>query len=315
MKEENIEKKTEYIGETKKIEEEKKEEEKVALAKFSPLKNKENIYSIQFRSSKDKKDIVKVQKQIEDIIDTKIEFIQGFYRLFAKDLYSEEYAQIIAHEIKREYGLNPVVRNLRQYDYMLLGSKKYNEKYGIEEKKKLEEKKLEEKKLEEKKENEKNLAEEKKETIKENLPSTGKNIPEININDEKIEVTKEKVEENTVSLNGVTIKKYENREKEEKVLSSKPESIKLDEKEEVSTSVDGVEVNKNTKLIFLTEGTNEEADKIKESIDELMELDIINIKGKYTIKSREYFSEAVAEDLSGKLNLLFNITVEREFKN
>ncbi len=320
-KEKIIEEKVESI----KKEDEKKEEtiaeEKVALAKFSPLKNKENIYNIQFRSSKDKDDIINVQNQIGHVIDTKIEFVQGFYRLFAKDLYSEEYAQIIAHEIKREYGLNPVVRSPKQYDYMALGPKKYNEKYGIEENK-VEENKVEVieevKKIEEvEKKDDTNLEEKiqieqsKKEEIIES--STSKNTSEINVEKSNIEVINEEKNEDKVSLNGVTITKYESVEKEE-VISTSPNSIESEVKEEITTSQGGIVVNKNTKLIFLTGGTEVEADNIKKNISELMDLDIDTNNGNYTIKSKEYFSEVVAEDLSGKLKLLFDIDVDKEKK-
>lgn len=101
----------------------------IAIEKFKPLKDEINDHSIQFRSSSNMDEIIRVQNMLNNIIDTKIEFIQGFYRLFANELYSKEYSEIIAHEIKNEFNLNPVVRNKKQLDYLILGPQKYTEKY------------------------------------------------------------------------------------------------------------------------------------------------------------------------------------------
>lgn len=315
VKEEKVEEKPkeEAKKEVVKVE---KEEEKVAIAKFSPLKEKENIYSIQFRSGKDKNDIIKIQNQIGNIIDTKIEFIQGFYRLFAKDLYSEEYAQIIAHEVRREYGLNPVVRSPKQYDYMVLGPKKYNEKYGLVEKKEEEVKKVEEKKTEivvetvEEKKVEESLKEKAEEVKSETI------IAEDFVEEKEkstIEIEEVKNEDvDKVSLNGVTITKYESVESKEEFVT--PTSIETNVKEEVTTSEGGVEVVRDTRLVFLTDGTEEEYINIKDNISNLIELEVEEKDNRYQVKSKEYFTNIVAEDLSGKLKLLFNIDVEKEIK-
>jgi|GEM_PF-5850381 len=101
----------------------------IAIEKFKPLKDEINDHSIQFRSSSNMDEIIRVQNMLNNIIDTKIEFIQGFYRLFANELYSKEYSEIIAHEIKNEFNLNPIIRNQKQLDYLILGPRKYAEKY------------------------------------------------------------------------------------------------------------------------------------------------------------------------------------------
>lgn len=302
-----VEDKKEDAVEEKKVEEKEEEneekaekiikEEEKSISKFYPLKGEENIYSIQFRSSSEKEDVIKVEETLNSFIDTRIEFIQGYYRLFAKDLYSKEYSEMIAYEIKKEFSLNPIVRSPKQMDYLVLGPKKYNEKYNI---------------------------------VDEKVEET-QNILNIT-NDEEIkkEAKEEKSEdskiENTVKKEEAVIKEKEeisrlDKDNQKEINKEKIEDtseIKMEKVEEISKveKIDAIDEisqieNKNTKLIFIESGTKLQADFIENNIKDLMELKIEEKNGAYTIESKEYFAESVADDIVSKLNLLFNMDIKK----
>lgn len=220
---------------------------KFFLKKLRPLEGELNNHSIQFRSSSNIDEVLRVQNILDGTIDTKIEFIQGFYRLFAKDLYSSEYAHIIAHEIKKEFSLNPVVRSPKELDYLVLGPRRFNEKYYAES----------------------NLE------IKEEV-------------EEEVELIKKEVDE--------------------------LENIPLEEKKEIETilelDVKEEEIGNNFRLVFINNAKEEEVNKIKNTIKDLIDLEVEEKQEGYTVRSKKYFSEKISKDLASKLNLLFDLDVE-----
>lgn len=310
----SLEEKTEEkkVEEEKKIDVKEKEEEKqeaeVVLAKFYPLPGGENIYNIQFRSSSDKEDIIKVQEMLNPVIDTKIEFIQGYYRLFAKDLYSEEYAEMLVHEVKKSFSLNPIIRSPKQFDYLVLGPKKYNEKYNIEEVK------SEEKKAETASLDKEIVSKEEKQENKVELSSEEDNI-QVNLDSESdkketsVTSTEVKKDEATEAVSNSAIV-VEEKVKEDKKNEDK-EKVEADKVEQVEEVI--VE-NKNTKLIFVEDGSQNQMEFIKSNIQDLMELDVKEVNGLYKVESKDYFSEVVADDLVSKLNLLFNLDIKKDKK-
>ena len=327
---EKIETKVEkVVEEEKKFEKqedknEEKQETKVALAKFYPLPGGENIYNIQFRSSSDKDDVIRVQKMLNPVIDTKIEFIQGYYRLFAKDLYSEEYAEMLVHEIKKAFSLNPIIRNPKQFDYLILGPKKYNEKYNIEEEKKeeinekieVEEKVIvsNDEKSELSKEENKKEIDLKEDNIKEKAETTSTQSKETEAVSEKTEITSDAalvVEEKSLEAQNKEEGTSENKLGQAVLTIDNVEAVEKVEADKVDEIV--VE-NKNTKLIFIEDGSKNQMEFIKSNIQDLMELDIREVDGLYKIESKDYFSEVVADDLVSKLNLLFNLNITKDKK-
>jgi hypothetical protein len=315
---EAVESKEEKNIEIKKNEDENEQEVKIELAKFYPLPDGENIYNIQFRSSSDKEEVLRVQKILSPVIDTKIEFIQGYYRLFAKDLYSEEYAEMMVHEIKKAFSLNPIIRSPKQLDYLVLGPKKYNEKYNIELTKK-EEINDKNKNVEKEMISNEDTEEEEKEISKEEIKE------QVSLKEEKEEENIEKISTNTqVKENEIEDKSQEDKNSQEITSENKlgqdtlaVDSVDSVEKVDIKKVEEVEEIameNKNTKLIFVENGSKNQMEFIKTNIEELMELEIKEEDGKYKVESKDYFSEVVADDIVSKLNLLFNLDIKRDKK-